>query len=512
MEPGTTYDLLIVGGGINGAGIARDAAGRGLAVALCEQGDFASATSSASSKLIHGGLRYLEHGELHMVRHALSEREALLAIAPHISHQLRFVLPHVRELRPAWMIRLGLLLYDHLGARSSLPSSQAVDLQTSRYGDALKPELRKGFVYSDGWIDDARLVILNLRSASLHGATLFPRTRFITAHPEHRAWAARLQSTDGRWIDVRARVLVNAAGPWVDEVLSATSATPTRPRVRMVKGSHIVVQRLYEGDHAYLLQNDDRRVVFVIPFGSNHTLIGTTDLAVNSPLTPMTISPPEVEYLCKASTRYLRKPVSPQQMVWSYAGVRALFNDHHQDPTSVTRDYTLALDQVQGSTVLSILGGKLTVYRRLAEAALAKLKPWLEPSRGTWTASEPLPGGAVGAGGMRGLSEELCERHPGVPAALVHALARRHGTLTDAVLRGVHNEADLGIHFGAQLFEREVEYLIRHEWVQTGDDVLWRRTKAGLDMSAAERSRLDEYVRERVSRQGLDPSPARGGG
>jgi glycerol-3-phosphate dehydrogenase len=216
MEPGTTYDLLIVGGGINGAGIARDAAGRGLAVALCEQGDFAGATSSASSKLIHGGLRYLEHGELHLVRHALSEREALLAIAPHISHQLRFVLPHVRELRPAWMIRLGLLLYDHLGARSSLPSSQAVDLQTSRYGDALKPELRKGFVYSDGWIDDARLVILNLRSASLHGATLFPRTRFITAHPEHRAWAARLQSTDGRWIDVRARVLVNAAGPWVD--------------------------------------------------------------------------------------------------------------------------------------------------------------------------------------------------------------------------------------------------------------------------------------------------------
>ncbi len=241
MEPGTTYDLLIVGGGINGAGIARDAAGRGLAVALCEQGDFGGATSSASSKLIHGGLRYLEHGELRMVRHALSEREALLAIAPHISHQLRFVLPHVRELRPAWMIRLGLLLYDHLGARSSLPRSHAVDLQASRYGAALKPELRTGFVYSDGWIDDARLVILNLRSALLHGATILPRTRFVTAHPEHRGWVARLQNTDGRWIDVRARVLVNAAGPWVDDVLSATSAAPTRPRVRLVKGSHIVV-------------------------------------------------------------------------------------------------------------------------------------------------------------------------------------------------------------------------------------------------------------------------------
>ncbi len=512
MEPEFTYDLLIVGGGINGAGIARDAAGRGLAVALCEQGDFGGATSSASSKLIHGGLRYLEHGELHMVRHALREREALLAIAPHISRQVRFVLPHVRELRPAWMIRLGLLLYDHLGARSSLPPSQAIDLQASPYGEALKPELRKGFVYSDGWIDDARLVILNLRSAVLHGATVLPRTRFVTAHPEHRGWVARLQSTDGRWTDVRARVLVNAAGPWVDEVLSATSATTARPRVRLVKGSHIVVRRLYEGEHAYLLQNDDRRVVFVIPFGANHTLIGTTDLAVNSPLTPMTISPPEVEYLCEAVGRYLRTAVSPKQVVWSYAGVRALFNDHHQNPSSVTRDYTLALDQVQGSTVLSVLGGKLTVYRRLAEAALAKLERWLEPSRGTWTAGEPLPGGALGAGGMSGLIEALRARHPGVPPALVHTLAQRHGTLTDAVLRSVRSEADLGIHFGAQLFEREVDYLIRHEWAQTGDDVLWRRTKAGLDMSEAERIRLDQYVRERVASQSMEPSPARGGG
>ena len=510
METGGIYDLLIIGGGINGAGIARDAAGRGLSVALCEQGDFGGATSSASSKLIHGGLRYLEQGELRMVRHALGEREALLAIAPHISRQLRFVLPHVRELRPTWMIRLGLLLYDHLGARSSLPRSHAVDLQASPYGEALKPELRRGFVYSDGWIDDARLVILNLRSALLHGATILPRTRFVTAHPEHREWVARLQSTDGRWIDVRARVLVNAAGPWVDDVLSATSAAPTRPRVRLVKGSHIVVQRLYEGDHAYLLQNEDRRVVFVIPFGPNHTLIGTTDLAVDSPLAPMTISPPEVEYLCKAATRYLRTPVSPEQMVWSYAGVRALFNDHHQDPSSVTRDYTLALDQVHGSTVLSILGGKLTLYRRLAEAALAKLEPWLEPSRGIWTADEPLPGGALGAGGMSGLIDELRARYPGVPPPLVHTLAQRHGTLTNAVLRGARSEADLGIHFGAQLFEREVDYLIRHEWAQTGDDVLWRRTKAGLDMPEAERSRLDQYVRERVASQAVDPSPARG--
>jgi glycerol-3-phosphate dehydrogenase len=512
MQPGSAYDILIVGGGINGAGIARDAAGRGLAVALCERGDFAGATSSASTKLIHGGLRYLEHGELRMVRDALGERDALLAIAPHISRQLRFVLPHVRELRPAWMIRLGLLLYDHLGARSSLPPSHSVDLQASRYGDALKPELRKGFVYSDGWVDDARLVVLNLRSAVLHGATILPRTRFVNARPEHRGWLAHLQNSDGRRTDVRARILINAAGPWVDEVLSATPAVPARPRVQLVKGSHIVVRRLYDGDHAYLLQNEDRRVVFVIPFGPNHSAIGTTDLEVESPLAPMTISPAEVDYLCNAATRYLRRPVAPQHVVWSYAGARALFDDRHRDPASITRDYTLALDEVNGSIVLSILGGKLTVYRRLAEAALAKIQRWLQPRRGAWTASEPLPGGELGAGGMSELIERLRWRYPGLPPPLLQTLATRHGALSDEVLGDARSEADLGIHFGAHLFEREVDYLIRHEWAQTGDDVLWRRTKTGLDMPAAERRRVDDYVREHAAPQAVDPSPARGGG
>jgi len=509
MQPGSAYDILIIGGGINGAGIARDAAGRGLRVALCERGDFAGATSSASTKLIHGGLRYLEHGELRMVRDALSEREALLAIAPHISRQLRFVLPHVRELRPAWMIRLGLLLYDHLGTRSSLPRSYGVDLRGSHYGAALKADLRKGFVYSDGWVDDARLVILNLRSAQFHGATILPRTRFVAARPERRSWRARLQRSDGRWIDLEARVLVNAAGPWVDDVLSATTVVPSRPRVRLVKGSHIVVQRLYDGDHAYLLQNDDRRVVFVIPFGANHTVIGTTDLAVESPLVPMTSSPAEVEYLCQAARRYLRQAVAPEQVVWSYAGVRALFDDRHRDPASITRDYTLALDEVNGSIALSILGGKLTVYRRLAEAALAKLHRRLETRRGTWTAGEPLPGGDLGMGGMNALIDRLRARYPALPPLLLQTLAQRHGALSDEILGDARSESDLGIHFGAHLFEREVDYFIRYEWAQTGDDVLWRRTKAGLDMPAPERIRVHDYVRERANEA---PSPAREGG
>jgi len=509
MESAGTYDLLIIGGGINGAGIARDAAGRGLSVALCERADFAGATSSASSKLIHGGLRYLEHGELRMVRGALRERGVLLAIAPHISRELQFVLPHVRELRPAWMIRLGLLLYDHLGSSAGLPASHGVDLQGSCYGHALKPELRKGFLYCDAAVDDARLVILNLRSAVLHGATVLPRTRFVAARPAQRGWLARLQSADGRWSELRARVLVNAAGPWVDDVLAATSAAPERARARLVKGSHIVTQRLYDGGHAYLLQNEDRRIVFVIPFGANHTLIGTTDVPVDSPHAAASISPQEIEYLCRAASRYLRKPVAPQQVVWSYAGVRALADDGHENPSAITRDYTLGLDRVQGSVVLSVIGGKLTVYRTLAEAALAKLHAWLRPRRGNWTSSEPLPGGDLGAEGMVGLKARLTSRYAALPAPLLDALAERHGTLAGDVLGDADGEADLGIHFGGGLFQREVDYLIRREWAHSGEDVLWRRTKTGLEMPPAERSRVDDYVRERVARQAMNPAMER---
>jgi glycerol-3-phosphate dehydrogenase len=350
-ERSDPYDLLIIGGGIHGAGVARDAAGRGLRVALCEQGDFAGATSSASSKLIHGGLRYLENGDVRLVREALHERETLLRIAPHISRPLRFVLPHVPELRPAWMIRLGLLLYDHLSRRTTLPGSRSVDLRASAYGAPLTPELRKGFEYSDGWIDDARLVILNLKSAAERGAYILPRTRLLSASPAQQGWRATLSAEEDA-IEVHARVLVNAAGPWVDQ-MRATLLPDAVPRTRLVRGSHIVVPAAYAGEHAYLLQSQDRRVVFLLPFGAAHTLVGTTDVATNSPLAPIGPDASEVQYLCAATTRFLREPIAPEHVVHGFSGVRALLDDGHANPSAVTRDYALLLEQVDYAPLLS---------------------------------------------------------------------------------------------------------------------------------------------------------------
>ena len=500
MSVSDIYDLLIIGGGIHGAGVARDAAGRGLRVALCEQGDFAGATSSASSKLIHGGLRYLEYGDLRLVRDALHERETLLRIAPHISRPLRFVLPHVPELRPAWMIRLGLLLYDHLSTRTTLPGSHRIDLRASAYGAPLVPELRKGFVYSDGWIDDARLVILNLKSALRRGAHILPRTRLIGAIPQQQSWRAILSADDGRSVELHARALVNAAGPWVDQIRT-TLLPGAAPRTRLVRGSHIVVPAVYAGDHAYLLQSTDGRVVFLLPFGASHTLVGTTDVATSSPLAPARPDTSEVQYLCAATKRFLRQSITPEGVVHGFSGVRALLDDGHTNPSAVTRDYALLLEHADNAPLLSMVGGKLTTYRVLAEKTLDRLRRYFPTmSTKSWTGNEPLPGGDLSEGGMAALCAQLEADYPHLPAPLLAALAGRHGTLAFQVLGNADRELQLGMHFGGSLYAREVDYLIDHEWVRSAHDVLWRRTKTGLSVDPASGGALDEYVRTRVAR------------
>ena len=489
-------DLLIIGGGINGAGIARDAAGRGLSVALCEQNDFASATSSASTKLIHGGLRYLEHYEFRLVGEALAEREVLLRIAPHIAWPLRFVMPHAKGLRPGWMIRLGLLMYDRLGGKTTLPRSSGISLAGTPYGAGLKNEFRKGYIYSDAWVDDARLVLLNLRSAAEHGAAILPRTRFITARRENGLWQAELEDLrTGQRHTVRSRMLVNAAGPWVSKVAGSMGKTKTRAGVRLVKGSHIVVPKLYEGEHAYIVQDSGKRIIFMIPYERDFTLIGTTDMVVNDISEGSAISQEELDYLCTQVSRYAARPVTPDQVVWSYSGIRPLYDDGTEDPSAVTRDYTLVLDDGDVNVPqLSVYGGKITTYRKLAEAALDKLAPWMEKAGGKWTGAEALPGGDLGPAGQAGFLPRLAARYPGMPATLLTALMQRHGSQADAILGDAATPSDLGEYFGGNLYEREVRYLIEHEWAQQPDDILWRRTKAGLHMSPEQRARFSLYM------------------
>jgi glycerol-3-phosphate dehydrogenase len=489
MQVPSQVDLLIVGGGINGAGIARDAAGRGLSVAVCEQNDFAGATSSASTKLIHGGLRYLEYYEFRLVGEALAEREVLLGIAPHIARPLRFVMPHVKGLRPAWMIRLGLFLYDRLGGRTTLPKSHGVQLAGTPLGAGLKPECRKGFIYSDAWVDDARLVVLNLRSAQEHGAAILPRTRFLGAERRDGAWLARLEDRrTGTQHTIRARMLVNAGGPWVSQVAATLGQGGTSAKVRLVKGSHIVVPKLFDGEHAYIVQDSGKRIIFMIPYEQDFTLIGTTDVVVDAIGAGAAISPSEIDYLCQSVSRYTRRPVTPEMVVWSYSGIRPLYDNGVDDPSAVTRDYTLVLDDGgQGIPQLSIFGGKITTYRKLAEAALEKLAPWLGAQRGKWTGGEPLPGGDLGSGGQAGCLERLAKSYPRLPVPLLKSLMRRHGSLSVDLLGQAATLEDLGRDFGGGLYEREVRYLVANEWVGEPEDILWRRTKAGLHMSEAQR-------------------------
>jgi len=499
----TPLDLFVVGGGINGAGIACDAAGRALKVGLCEMHDFAGATSSASTKLIHGGLRYLEHYEFRLVREALQEREILLAKAPHLSFPLRFVLPHEPHLRPRWMLRLGLFLYDHLDWHMTLPKSIAVDLPSSRFGAGLKPSFKNGFVYSDAWVDDARLVIANLRSAQRMGTRIYARHACVSARrsEDGKWWDIELAGPADSRVKVRARGLVNATGPWVKHFLDEQTHVKTSKRVRLIKGSHIVVPRLYDGDHAFILQNSDQRIVFVIPYERSFSVIGTTDIPVKTGEKPV-CTPEEIAYLCDIAGHYMEKPVRPSDVVWTYSGVRPLFDDGDDDPSAVTRDYHLEVDGADGTApLLSVFGGKITTYRRLAEHALRDLAPHYPYMGLEWTDGRPLAGGELADAptfeeAFDRFVDGACVAKPGLPRELVRVLARRHGTELDDLLDQVTTVADLGRHFGGHLYEVEARYLMREEWAHEADDVLWRRTKEGLHMTERQRADFARWMAE----------------
>ncbi len=488
------YDLLVIGGGINGAGIARDAAGRGLKVLLVEMADLASATSGWSSKLIHGGLRYLEYYEFRLVREALEEREVLLNAAPHIVRPMRFVLPHDSSMRPVWMIRIGLWLYDHLGKRVSLPPSQAVPFPHIEYSAGLKPEIRSGIVYSDCRVDDARLTVLTAMSARDKGATILTRTKFVAGRREGGLWQADLEDTrNGAKRTVTATALVNAAGPWVSGVLSGLPHKPTGAKVRLVKGSHIVVPKVHSLGHACLLQNTDKRVVFVIPFEGRYSLIGTTDVPVETPEEAVDITAEETDYLVEAANRFLAKPLSKADVVWTFAGVRPLYDDGHTDPASITRDYVLELDDDEGrAPVLSLFGGKITTYRCLAETALERLARYLPSMGPRWTREAHLPGGNMA--NFNAFRDEMFDRYKGFPRDLLDGVVRRHGNRTTTILGDAQEVGELGTNFGAGLTQREVDRLVADEWAETADDILWRRTKCGLHMSDAQRGAVAAYL------------------
>lgn len=483
-------DMLIIGGGINGTAIARDAAGQGLSVMLCEKDDLASATSSASTKLIHGGLRYLEYYEFRLVRESLIEREQLLRAAPHIIRPMRFVLPHHRDLRPAWLLRLGLFLYDHLGGRKLLPATETLDLRRAPEGTPLKAAYKRGFAYSDCWVDDARLVVLNAMDAAGHGADIRTRTTVTSARRDKAFWTIGLTDHKGAHTVVRARALVNAAGPWAARVRDMLEGTgPRQADMRLVKGSHIVVPRFYEGAHAYIFQNADGRVVFAIPYEKDFTLIGTTDIPVeNDPdaQAVCTIKDEEVQYLCAAISTYFCHQVTPDDVIWHYCGVRPLYDDKAKDASAVTRDYVLTLDGDQkNAPVLSVFGGKITTSRKLAEHSMALLLKTMGQKAKKWTASAPLPGGDIPNAAIGTFIADLQDEYPAMPPAFISRLGHAYGTCARQILGKAQTSSDLGTHFGADVYEAELRYLVKEEWARTDDDILWRRSKLGLHLDEA---------------------------
>jgi glycerol-3-phosphate dehydrogenase len=492
------FDLAIVGGGVNGCGIARDAAGRGNTVFLCEMNDLASGTSSWSTKLVHGGLRYLEYYEFRLVREALIEREILWQIAPHIIRPLRFVLPHHAGLRPAWLLRLGLFLYDHIGGRHLLPPTRSVDLAHDAVGKPLIPNrYTKGFEYSDCFVDDARLVVLTARDAADRGADIRTRTKAVDIKQADGIWQVTVENTRTKErTTIRARALVNAGGPWVENVLASGAGVNARAKVRLVQGSHIVTRKLYAHDRAYIFQNSDGRIVFVIPYQDDFTLIGTTDRDYHGDPSQVKATREEIEYLCTAASEYLAKPVTPDEVVWTYSGVRPLYDDGASEAKAATRDYVFELDTPGGAPLLSIYGGKITTYRRLAEEALERLSPYLRSAKARegWTGKSPLPGGDLDVSALPALTAELRRNYPFLTEEHASRIAHAYGTRASKWLGNAKSLADLGQPFGATLTASEIKYLMAAEWAVTADDIVWRRSKLGLHLSAEEIAAIDAWI------------------
>ena len=494
------FDIIVIGGGINGCGIARDAVGRGYSVCLAEMSDLASGTSSSSSKLIHGGFRYLEHYEFRLVREALSEREVLLRSAPHIIWPMRFVLPHHKDMRPAWLLRLGLFLYDHMGKRKLLPGTRSVNLKTDPVGEPLKPSFSRGFEYSDCWVNDARLVVLNAVDAADKGAVIETRTKCVAARHDGDFWTITTRNLKtGEERQRKARLIINAAGPWVDGVLGAAFGSNRAKNVRLVKGSHIVVPKIHQHDRAYIFQNADDRVIFAIPYEQDFTLIGTTDEDYNGDPAEVEISYEEKAYLCAAASEYFKEPVNEEEIVWTYSGVRPLYDDGASAAQEATRDYVLRVDQNDdGPAVINIFGGKITTYRKLAGTMLEKIEEAIGKKKGAWTADSTLPGGDFEPGNFEALVSEVSTKYPFLSEDLVWRLVRSYGTRTWNLLEGVQSLEDMGREFGGGLTAREVEYLMDNEWAMTADDVVWRRSKLGIRLDSKSISALNDWMTSRA--------------
>ena len=489
------FDVFVIGGGINGTGIARDAAGRGFSVCLCEADDLASGTSSASSKLIHGGLRYLEHYDFGLVRKALKEREVLLGIAPHIISPMRFVLPHSKGLRPWWFLRLGLFLYDHLGHRKILPGTNSLNLTKRSAGAPLKSGFKRGFEYSDCWVDDARLVVLNAMDAAARGAHIQVRKKVVKARRRKGYWQITTRNTlTGRTEEITAKVLVNAAGPWVDDVLGSAFDLNTAQNVRLVRGSHIVVPKLFDHDKAYIFQNSDGRIIFAIPYEEDFTLIGTTDIDHGKELGTVEIDQQEADYLCNCASEYFASKVLPNDIIWTFSGVRPLYDDGASAAQEATRDYVIQAEAEEQSLLINIFGGKITTYRRLAETILEHVEDFLGKRGNSWTGQSSLPGGDLGTKDSRELANQLLRRFPFINDRTTCRMARLYGTRALEILRDVTTVTDLGQHFGNGLYQKEVDYLIEQEWALTAEDILFRRTKTGLTMPESGVAALGKYL------------------